>query len=182
VRSWAQAVVRSGGGSLVVAGQLGQGRVVWSGLNLPFHVDSYRSAEESRFLTTAMAWAAGSQNHVTATASARLQGPEQMTISVDSQARGVIFKESWFDRWHAYVNGRPVDVLRAGPGLMYVLFPQDTRFPASVQWRYEKSAADWAGIAVTAAALIVLVTWPRWRRPLAGWWERRDMAWASEDG
>jgi hypothetical protein len=105
-----------------------------------------------------------------------------MTIAVDSRARGVLFKESWFDRWHAYVNGRPANVLRAGPGLMYVRLPQDTRFPATVQWRYEKSLADWAGIALSGAALIALVTWPRWRRPFSGWWERRTTAWTREDG
>jgi hypothetical protein len=182
VRSWAQTLVRSGGDSVVVAGQLGQGRVVWSGLNLPFHVDSYRNAEESRFLTTAMAWASPPKNDVAVTASARLDGPQQMTISVGSQVRGVLFKESWFDRWHAYVNGREVGVLRAGPGLMYVRLPQETRFPATVEWRYEKSVADWAGIAVSAVALIAFVTWPRWRRPFGGWWRRRTAAWASEDG
>jgi hypothetical protein len=182
VRSWAQTLVRSGADSVVVAGQLGQGRVVWSGLNLPFHVDSYRSAEESRFLTTAMAWASPSVNDGAASGSARLDGPQQITISVDSRARGVLFKESWFDRWHAYVNGHEEGVLRAGPGLMYVRLPQGTRFPATVVWRYEKSVADWAGIAVSAATLIAFVTWPRWRRPFAGWWRRRTAAWASEDG
>jgi hypothetical protein len=186
VRTWAQTVVWSGADSVVVAGRLGQGRVVWSGLNLPFHIDSYRSAEESRFLTTAMAWASRSKNDVAAISSARRDGPQQMTISVDSNARGVLFKESWFDRWHAYVNGREVDVLRAGPGFMYILLPKDTRFPAAVQWRYEKSVADWAGIVVSAATLIALVTWPRWRgslpKSLGGWWDRRTKEWASEDG
>jgi hypothetical protein len=182
VRSWAQTVVRSGADSVVVAGQLGQGRVVWSGLNLPFHIDSYRNAEESRFLTTAMAWASPAKSEVAAAASARLDGPQQMTISVGSQVRGVLFKESWFDRWHAYVNGHELGVLRAGPGLMYVRLPQDTRFPATVEWRYEKSLADWAGIAMSAVALIAFVTWPRWRSPFAGWWRRRTAAWASEDG
>jgi hypothetical protein len=186
VRSWAQTVVRSGADSVVVAGQLGQGRVVWSGLNLPFHIDSYRSAEESRFLTTAVAWASRSQNDVTAMSSASRDGPQQVTISVNFQARGVLFKESWFDRWHAFVNGHEVNVLRAGPGFMYVLLPNDTRFPAVVQWRYEKSVADWAGIVVSAATLIALVTWPRWRRSLrkslGGWWDRRTKEWASEDG
>jgi hypothetical protein len=186
VPSWAQTVVWSGADSVVVAGQLGQGRVVWSGLNLPFHIDSYRSAEESRFLTRAMAWASRSNNDVVASSSAHRDGPQQMTISVDSNARGVLFKESWFDRWHAYVNGREVGVLRAGPGLMYILLAKDTRFPAVVQWRYEKSVADWAGIVVSAATLIALVTWPRWRRSLrkslGGWWDRRTKEWASEDG
>jgi hypothetical protein len=186
VRSWAHTVLSSGADSVVVAGQLGQGRVVWSGLNLPFHIDSYRIAEESRFLTTAMAWASRSNNNVAAISSAHKDGPQQMTISVDSNARGVLFKESWFDRWHAYVNGRKVDVLQAGPGFMYILLPKDTRFPATVQWRYEKSVVDWAGIVVSAATLIALVTWPRWRGParrsLGVWWNRRTRKWTEEDG
>jgi hypothetical protein len=186
VRSWAQTVVSSAGNSVVVAGQFGQGRVVWSGLNLPFHVDSYKSAEESRFLTTAMAWASRSNNDVAAISSAHEDGPQQMTINVDSKARGVLFKESWFDRWHAYVNGRHVDVLPAGPGFMYILLPKDTQFPAAVQWRYEKSVADWTGIVVSGATLIALFTWPRWRGPvsksLGAWWYRRIQQWAGEDG
>jgi hypothetical protein len=186
VRSWARTVLSSGADSVVVAGEFGQGRVVWSGLNLPYHIDSYRSAEESRFLTTAMAWASQSRNDVAAIASARRDGPEQMTILVGSAARGVLFKESWFDRWHAYVNGREVEVRRAGPGFMYIPLSNGTRFPAEVQWRYEKSVADWAGIAVSAATLIALVTWPRWRgsarRWLGGWWVRRIKAWDTDDG
>lgn len=185
VRSWAQTVLWSGADSVVVAGQLGQGRVVWSGLNLPFHIDSYQSAEESRFLTTAMAWASRSNNDVAAISSARRNGPQQMTISVGSNARGVLFKESWFDRWNAYVNGGKVDVLRAGPGFMYVLLPKDTRFPAVVQWRYQKSVVDWAGIVLSAATLIALVSWPRWRGPVrkwfGAWWDRRTRDWAEED-
>jgi hypothetical protein len=186
VRSWAQTVVRSGADSVVVAGQLGQGRVVWSGLNLPFHIDSYRSAEESRFLTTAMAWASRSNNDVATISSAQRAGPQQMTISVDSTTRGVLFKESWFDRWHAYVNGREVDILPAGPGFMYISLPKDTRFPAAVQWRYEKSLVDWAGIVASAATLIALITWPRWRgrvrKSLGAWWDRRTGEGAEEDG
>jgi hypothetical protein len=186
VRSWAHTVLWSGAASVVVAGQLGQGRVVWSGLNLPFHIDSYASAEESRFLTTAMAWASRSNNDMAAISSAHKDGPQQMTISVDSNARGVLFKESWFDRWHAYVNGREVKVLPAGPGFMYVLLPKDTRFPAAVQWRYEKSVVDWAGIVVSVATLIALVTWPRWRGPVRKsfgvWFDRRTRMWAEEDG
>ena len=186
VRSWARTVLWSGTDSVVVAGEFGQGRVVWSGLNLPYHIDSYRSAEESRFLTTAMAWASRPRNDLTATASARRDGPQRVTITVDSSARGVLFKESWFDRWHAYVNGHEVQVLRAGPGFMYSLLPRGTRFPAEVQWRYEKSVADWAGIAVSAATLIAILAWPVWGGPvrkwLGGWWLRRRKAWDSDDG
>ena len=186
IRSWAQTVVQSGADSVVVAGQLGQGRVVWSGLNLPFHIDSYPSAEESRFLTTAMTWASRSRNVAAASSSAHLDGPQQMTVSVSSNARGVLFKESWFDRWRAYVNGQKVNVLSAGPGFMYIVFPKDTQFPATVQWRYEKSVVDWAGIVTSAATLIALVTWPWWRgyvrKSFRDWLDRRTREWAEEDG
>jgi hypothetical protein len=186
VRSWAQPVVWSGPEPVVVAGELGQGRVVWSGLNLPFHIDTYRNAQESRFLTLAMAWVSHSKNDVDAISSARRDGPQQTTISVETSARGVLFKETWFDRWHAYVNGRQVNVLRAGPGFMYLQLPQDTRFPASVEWRYEKAVVDWAGIVVSAATVITLITWPRWRGPvrksLGIWWDRLTRAWAEQDG
>ena len=186
IRSWAQTIVQSGADSVVVAGQLGQGRVVWSGLNLPFHIDSYRSAEESRFLTTAMTWALRPNAGAAASSSAHLDGPQQMTVSVSSSARGVLFKESWFDRWHAYVNGQKVKVLSAGPGFMYIVFPKDTQFPATVQWRYEKSVVDWAGIVTSAATLIALVMWPRWRgyvrKSLGAWLDRRTREWAEEDG
>jgi len=179
-------VLRSGADSVVVAGQLGRGRVVWSGLNLPFLIDSYQGAEESRFLTTAIAWATRSRSYASVTASARYEGPQQTTISVDSKVRGVLFKESWFDRWHAYVNGRELNILRAGPGFMYVILPGDTRFPATVQWRYEKSVGDWAGIVVSAATLIALITWPRWRssvgKRLGGWRDRLAGRWLSDDG
>jgi len=186
IRSWAKTLVQSGADSVVVAGQLGQGRVVWSGLNLPFHIDSYPSAEESRFLTTAMTWASRSRNVAAASSSAHRDGPQQMTVSVSSNARGVLFKESWFDRWRAYVNGQKVNVLSAGPGFMYIVFPKDTQFPATVQWRYEKSVVDWAGIVTSAATLIALVTWPWWRgyvrKSLRDWLDRRTREWAEEEG
>jgi hypothetical protein len=173
VRGWAQTVLTSGSDAVVVAGQLGQGRVVWSGLNLPFHIDSYRSAEESRFLTSAMSWASRASATAVVTSAANRLDPQDMTVTVGASTRGVLFKESWFDRWHAYVNGREASIDRVGPGFMYVTLPAGTSFPAKVEWRYQKSAVDWLGIGLSVATLVALVSWPRWRtrmrRLLRGW-------------
>ena len=116
VPSWAHTVLGSRPGAVVVTGQLGSGRVVWSGLNLPYHVDAYRNGEESRFLTNAIAWASRTTPQQGARSTAHFDGPQQTTVAVDATSRGVLFKESFFDRWHAYVDGREVTVYRAGPG------------------------------------------------------------------
>ena len=77
-------------------------------------------------------------------------------------------------------------VYRAGPGFMLVLLPPGTRFPATVRLRYEKSALDWAGIAVSALTLVALATWPGWRgqarRSVQVWWSRRTKQWVEQDG
>lgn len=186
VPSWAHTVLGSRPGAVVVTGQLGSGRVVWSGLNLPYHVDAYRNGEESRFLTNAIAWASRSTPQQGARSTAHFDGPQQTTVAVDATSRGVLFKESFFDRWHAYVDGREVTVYRAGPGFMLVFLPPGTRFPATVTLRYEKSALDWAGIAVSALTLVALATWPGWRgqarRSVQVWWSRRTKQWVEQDG
>ena len=159
---WAVPVLWSDDRPVFATGQLGAGRVVWSGLNLPFHIDTYHNPEESRFLTSAMAWAAGSIAGSNLAPSARWDDPEQLTVRVDLASTGVLFKESYFDRWHAYFNGADATIYRAGPGFMYVMLPAGTRLPATVTFRYDRDIFDWAGLATSAGTLVALITWPRW--------------------
>ena len=175
---WAQPVLTSGGQPVVASGQLGAGRVVWSGLYLIFHVDSYRNAEESRFLAGAMAWVAR-RSPAEPTANARLDGPEQLTVEASSAAHGVLFKVSYFDRWHAYVDGAEATIYRAGPGFMYVMLPARGTGPITTTLRYERSPSDIAGIVASLATLVALLTWPRWRAAAARSARRLRLGWRS---
>lgn len=180
LRASADAVLWAGASPVVVTDQVGHGRVVWSGLNLPYHADSYQNAEESRFLFAAMRWAGRHVGDAAPLSTAHRDGPEQMTVAVQGGARGVLFKESFFDRWHAYANGREATIYRAGPGFMYVWLPEDVGPGATVEWRYERSMVDDAGISVSAATLLALLTWPLWRRPLRSRWKRWAVRWAED--
>ena len=185
LKSWVHPVLWSGSDPVVATGQLGAGRVVWSGLNLPYHVDTFRNAEESRFLTSAIAWASRHGSMPAAVSTAHQADPQLLVVSVPSPARGILFKETYFDRWHAYVNGDAATIYRAGPGFMYVMLPPSTAFPATVTWRYERSLADWSGMVVSGVTLIGLIAWPRWqgtvRRRFGIWWDSRTTRWAEDE-
>ena len=163
VKAWAQPVLWSGGRPVAVAGQYGQGHVLWTGLNLPYHIDSFHNRDESNFLGSAVAWAARSHDSEPASFSANVDGPEQTTISAVTPARGVLFKESFYPNWHAYAAGRELTIYQAGPGFIYVRLPTGLKFPTAIVLRYEKSPVDWVGIALSIATTIALLTVFVWR-------------------
>jgi hypothetical protein len=168
LRSWAEPVLLSEGRPVLVAGVLGQGRLVWSGLNLPFHAVSNQVVEESRLLSQEIVWA--SPRETTAPAfSAEFVNPQLSRIRITSPATGVLFKESSFPNWHASVNGSSAQVYQAGPDFMYVPLGKDVAYPAQVILEFTRSAVEWLGDAISVVALVALLAYAaagfRRRRP-----------------
>jgi hypothetical protein len=90
LQPWARPVLDTHGKTVVAAGTLGQGKVVWEGLNLPYHLGVYRSVTEAAFLgrlllSTVPAHAAAAQAPVT------LVDAEHWRIA-GVTAGGVLFK------------------------------------------------------------------------------------------
>ncbi|MFQ5922885.1 MAG: hypothetical protein ACE5M4_08580, partial [Anaerolineales bacterium] len=56
LREWSRPILSVMDRPLVVAGELGQGRVVWSGMNLTAHLRAYENQEEQRFLHNLLRW------------------------------------------------------------------------------------------------------------------------------
>ncbi len=156
ISSWAQPVLLSGGRPVVVAGSLGRGRVVWSGLNLPYHVVTNQAGEEARLLAQEIVWAAP-DNADDPPYDATFVNPELRRVTVKSAGTGVLFKESWFDGWNATINGAPAAIYEAGPGFMYVPLARNVRFPATVTLAYTPSATARLGDGISVAALLGLM-------------------------
>lgn len=158
IRDWAQPILFSNGHPIVVAGQYGQGRVVWTGMNLPYHILSYRNQEESRFLAQMIEWVAG-EGGPQPDYEAHFIHPQRQVVKVLSPAKGVLFKESFFPNWHAYVAGREIKIYRAGPDFMYVALPKDTPYPIEVVFEYRKSKLEWISLGISLATLLGLVAY-----------------------
>jgi hypothetical protein len=155
ISSWARPVLFSDGRPVVVAGTLGAGHVLWSGMNLPYHAASTRNADESRLLASAISWAAPTAASGP-TFQADFVNPEMRKVTVTSPAEGVLLKESWVPNWQASLNGQTTPIYRAGPDFMYVPIGNRT---GTVELEFTRTAVEWTGDALSIAAVVGLIGW-----------------------
>ena len=145
----AQALLRSRGAVVLADRQLGAGQVYWSGLNLPYHVATFKNAPESALLGN-LVGAAG------AAVPSPVLAPSVTAerIQVTATGRGLLVKENWARDWRATVDGRAVPVESAGPGMMYIPLPGNG--PADIVLAYHLSHVELGGILLSLAAILVL--------------------------
>lgn len=173
---WARPVLWTNEHPIVVTGEYGKGRVVWTGMNFPYHANSYRNAEESRFLAQMIEWVTGNKKATRPDYEAQFVHPQKRAVTVKSPGKGVLFKESYFPNWHAYVSGKETPIYRAGPDLMYAFIPAEATYPLEVTFEYKRSALEWLAIVISLAALVGLVNYGlsgRLLAPLSNIWDRR---------
>ena len=145
----------------MVAGEYGRGRVVWSGMNLFYHVKSYRSSEESRFIRRILSWLSGGFESSVLSCRVEFVNPQRRIVWIDGSAGGVLFKENYFRQWHAalIVGGerRRVSIYLAGPGLMYIPLPRNMGDHFEVLLWYDLSIGEKVGYVVSVFSLVLLL-------------------------
>ena len=141
VRSWAEPILWSGGRPIVASGGYGAGRVVWLGMNLPWHLRVYGNVEESRFLSKIVDWTSNSSRGLETKFSAERVNPGRIVVRIDNSCEGVLLREFYFKDWHAHLekDGKRIElkILKAGPDLMYVTIPKEVEYPISVIFEYD---------------------------------------------
>lgn len=164
VRTWAQPLVFNYGRPIAAVGQYGKGRVVWLGVNLPYHTESYKNPNETQLIVNVLRWATADEVLNKVTYSAARENAEMQNLSLNQKARGVLLKESMFENWHAYAidgNGvkRELKIYEAGPSFMYVSLPEEMRYPAKTVFEYGVSAAEYLGYSISLVTLISLIVY-----------------------
>jgi len=164
VRPWAKTVLWNKGHPLVVIGDYGKGRVVWSGLNLPFHIINYKNYWESLFLSKMIDWAAQAPGKRTTTVDYTVNrpNPEKVIATISNEASGVLFKECYFKNWYAYLidhegKRQNLPIYKAGPYFMYVRVLSDIKFPIKIVFEYGMEWEEISGVIVSTITFIILV-------------------------
>lgn len=128
-RSETKVSLESGGKPLIIERTYGQGKVIWSGMNLFYHLVYYNNLEEGKFLDNLLSKLVELKDQELPRFSA--QRPSGGKANLEGQgAKGVLFKERLYDGWKAQVSsskgGTGLKIYKAGPtfpGFMYVRIP-----------------------------------------------------------
>lgn len=148
---------------IVVFGEYGEGRVVWSGLNLPYHAKSYENREEARFLLKMLNWLFPPTKSAPCIASLKRTIPEKIIITIENGTdnTSLLLRETYYPKWHAFVesskNRMELDVYKAGPDLMFIHLPKDLNYPAKVVFEYETTQIECLGYIISGFSFIVLI-------------------------
>lgn len=177
IKSWARVILTDKDKPVMVAGELGNGRVVWSGMNFPYHITTYGNIEESRLLGKVLAWLNKKNEFTPQETSVYTSGksasgdslffetdhqkiefvhPEKRIVTLKVPAKGVLFKEAYFPGWKAYLNDKQVSLYKAGPDFMYVPL-ENSRSGDKVVFEFSLPPIIIVGAGISLATLIILI-------------------------
>ncbi|MBI4317566.1 MAG: hypothetical protein HY675_03670 [Chloroflexi bacterium] len=170
VKRWADVVLDQEKHPLMVAGTLGKGRVLWSGINLPYHVVSYVNLWEASLLADIVRWiqpesqSPGASGPNGGSGQPRLEytmnrpTPETITLT-GARFKGILFKENAMPGWNARIvtsrGSEDLKIYAAGPGLMYIPVPEGASGQLAVQLSYGGRREDW-GLLILSLSTILL--------------------------
>lgn len=88
--------------------------------------------------------------------------PERVIVTINETCNGVLFKECYFENWHAFLaddgaGTQSLSIYRAGPDFMYIHIPKETTFPAEVVFEYKLSLIEKASYLTSISTLAFLV-------------------------
>jgi hypothetical protein len=165
IREWAHPVLSVAGQPIVIAGQYGDGRVIWSGMNLTGHTLHFENEEERNFLGGLVQWLLPAGNQV------EFQSPIVQRDHPDSvnfvihgpieEGTKLLWKEAQSPDWKAFVEieGKrtSVPIYRAGPGMMLILLPGTNSNQLEVTLQYGFGWRSWVGIGLSILTIVVLI-------------------------
>lgn len=158
VKNWAQPLVFFQDQPVVVEGQLDKGKVIWSGLNLPYHLSVSGDPEELKFFQDSLlSLLKKEEERKTVDFEARFVHNQRREIEVKEKAKGILFKESYFPNWKAYVQtSNKIRIYPAGPMMMYVPLSNE-EFPLKVVLSYQVSFMEKAGLVISLITFGLLI-------------------------
>lgn len=144
---------------VVISREVGKGEVVWSGLNLPYHIESHKNEAETKLLAKILA-VDPKLKELTAVKTLKNE-PEKRVWQVNTPSKGFIWKESYFPRWNIYAkegsSQKKLSYYLAGPNLIYIPLSK-IKAPVTIEAYYQTTFIDKLGWGVSLATLSLLLT------------------------
>ncbi len=156
LKSEAEVILSQKGHPVLVSQKLGQGEVLWSGLNLPYHFLYYDELEEAKFFKNIIDYYSGGLSEEKVDFSLERKEPRKAKIK-GNDFSGVVFKEFFDPGWQAKVNGQKARIYPAGPDFMYVRVPRDLAGELEVELTFRGRISDWFFFLLSGGTVIAVV-------------------------
>jgi len=140
----------------------GDGLVLWTGLNLPYHAILYGKREEGKLLANMFRFVAPQLSDEEANVSFEYERPEEIKISVTQASidDAIWVKISYYPGWIAYMmddQTAKLPIFLAGPNMMLV-FPKRTG-DFEIRFSFTKTINVQIGEIVSIASAIILLAY-----------------------
>ncbi len=197
LRNGAKVILRHKGKPVLVERDLGNGKVIWSGFNLPYHYNQYKSASEARLFLNILNQFVQIQDNPIPSAKQEWIKPERVIISTEQKPRGILFKEEFYDGWKAQASslgGKSLDIYKAGPtfpGFMYVPTKDLPEQPLIVEFTYSGEPKFWIATFINILAVVILLeivlfesklsmrvvrpVLKLFKKRVGSWWDKEDV-------
>ena len=166
IRSGSKVLLTHRSHPIFVSQKLGDGEVIWSGINFPYHVSRYHNEQEILFFSSIIKslLPEPSTGLSDPSSNAQFLSAQKRTITT-ARARGVLLKEEHYEGWRANIkNGnssRSVKIWSAGPaypGFMYISLPKEfVDSQSTVTFTYWGAWATWTFSIVSLITVIFII-------------------------
>ncbi|MFC1711396.1 hypothetical protein ACFLZ1_02290 [Patescibacteria group bacterium] len=170
LRDWAKPILTVGNHPLIAGGQYGEGRVIWSGMNLISHISVFNHQHPEMILAGRLIdWLLEGKEVVNFTFNkdftASRENPDKaefiFNTNIDSPV-SLYFKEAYYPYWQAELSqnsklkAQSLRIERAGPNFMFVQLP-DIKAGDKVSLVIKRPMSDYLAYLISTITLIGLL-------------------------
>ncbi|MBI4100150.1 hypothetical protein HY439_00200 [Candidatus Microgenomates bacterium] len=127
VKDWGEVIYERNDKPIIVVGKLGQGKVVWSGMNLLGHLQYYQAREEYNFTQKLFSWLVEDKDNKDMMVTLKRPNPDKIEFTLADGSpsySSLLWRENFYPDWQVNMGRKgSLPVYRSGPNLMLLRLP-----------------------------------------------------------
>ncbi len=194
LRDNVKVILKNSGKPILMKRQYGSGKVIWSGMNILYHINQNPIAAEGKFFKNIITELVKLGDGQFTKVDVVWDSPERVHVKSNSKPKAILFKEEFYNGWSVNdkYNGSQ-KIYTTGPtypGFMYVPLKKNDANKADVTFSYNGDPLYWAVTIVQIIAILFVLEliifkgkivgvrthkmYHKTRKKIGSWWEKEE--------
>ncbi len=194
LRDGAKVVLKNHGKPVFITMEYGNGKVIWSGMNLLYHINQNPIVEEGKFFKNIITQLVALGDGQIVAVDAVWKSPERIHAKIDNRPKGILFKEEFYKGWSAKdAQSGDQKIYKAGPtfpGFIYLPLKKNNATNTDVLFSYNGDPLYWVVTFINIIAVILVLEliifngkivgvrahriYHKTRKRVGSWWQREE--------